>query len=420
MNTRKMPLVIGALIVCMLMAVSAMASAKVTIRIQDWRLAEVPAGPCLEEIIAAFEKENPDIDVILDAVSIGDKITKFVTQSQGGNPPDVVRILTTDVPGWVDMGLLRPLDDLVAKAGGSQYLADFTEFLVEAMTINGKLYGIPHEGDALVLYYNADMFRQAGLDPDNPPKTWDEFVAAAKKLTNPAKGQYAFGMLAHPSIANIWMQSWFLANGSNFFNDDYTDTLLDTPAGIEAFKFYVELYTKHGVVPPGPTDIDYAAQVNLFTQEKVAIIIGPFATYGGIKHDNPNIDLRMMPVPGKVKASSGRGTVYSISSGSKNPEAAFKLIQYITNAENQLKFYREATMLPTRLSVFELPEIKNNPELKVLLEASETAVSYPIYTRWAEANRVLVDALHAALLKMKTPEQAAKDAAKEIRMIMKR
>lgn len=228
-------------------------------------------------------------------------------------------------------------------------------------------------------------------------------------------------MLASPAIANIWMQSWFLANGTDFFNSDYSDTRVDSPAGIEAFKFYVELYTKNGVVPPGPTDVDYAAQVNLFAQQKVAMVVGPFATFGNILTANPQLKgkVKMMRFPGKVKTSSGRGTVFSIATGSKYPDEAWRLIVYLNKPENQLKFFREATMVPTRQSVFKSTEITDNPDLTVMLEAIKTATSYPIYVKWNEANRALVDALHAALLKTKTPEQAAKDAGAAIRALMK-
>lgn len=423
MSRRKTYMVgiVAIMMACLIFSLDGLAAPKVTIRIQDWRLAEKPAGPCIEDMVKAFEKENPDIKVVLDPVSVNDKLTKFVTQSRGGNPPDVVRILSTDVPGFVNMGILRPLDDFVAKAGGQEFIKDFTPFLVKAMTINGKLYGLPHEGDALVIYYNADMFQKAGLNPDKPLETWDEFLLASRKLTDPSQGRWAFGMLASPAIASIWMQSWFLANGSNYFNDDYSDTLLDSPAAIAAFKYYVELYTKYGVVPPGPTDVDYAAQVNLFAQQRVAMIVGPFATYGGILDANPKLKgkVKMMPFPGNVRASSGRGTVFSITSGSKNPAAAWKLIEFLNSPENQLKFYREATMMPTRLSLFKSKEIRDNKEIAVMLTAIEDAVTYPIYTNWAETNREIVDALHAALLKVKSPEQAMKDAAAAVRIIMR-
>jgi ABC-type glycerol-3-phosphate transport system substrate-binding protein len=417
---RSWSVLLGTVLVAFLLATIA-AEAKVSIRFQDWRLAEKPAGPSLTEMVQAFMKENTDIEVVLDPVSVNDKLNKFVTQSRGGDPPDVVRILTTDVPGFVEMGFLLPLDKMVAKAGGKAYIEDFSPYLVKAMTIKGALYGIPHEGDALVIYYNTDLFKKAGLNPDAPPKTFEEFISVAKKLTNPAEGRWAFGMLASPAIASIWMQSWFLANGADFFNSDYTDTLVDSPAGIEAFKFYVELYTKHGVVPPGPTDVDYAAQVNLFAQQKVAMIVGPFATYGGIFSANPQLrgKVRMMRFPGKVKTSSGRGTVFSIATGSKHPEAAWRLIDYLNKPENQLKFFREATMMPTRQSLFKSKEISENPELTVMLEAIRTAASYPIYVKWSEANRHLVDALHAALLKTKTPEQAAREAGAAIRKLMR-
>jgi multiple sugar transport system substrate-binding protein len=175
------------------------------------------------------------------------------------------------------------------------------------------------------------------------------------------------------------------------------------------------------VVPPGPTDVDYAAEVNLFVQQKVAMAVGPFATYGGILAGNPALKgkVRMMAFPGKVKTSSGRGTVFSIATGSKHPAEAFRLIQFLNRPENQLKFYRDATMMPTRLSVFKSKAVADNEEITVMLDAIETASTYPIYAKWAEANRILVDATHAALLKVKTPEQAAKDAGKAIRALMK-
>lgn len=418
---RKSLLLTLSISVLMLLAITFTVGATTEIRFQDWRLAENPAGPTLKDIVEKFEQENPDIDVILDEVSVNDKIDKFVTQARGGKPPDVVRILTTDVPGFVRMGLLRPLDDLVEESGGDSLTNEYNQFLIDAMTINGNLYGMPHEGDALVLYYNTQLFEDAGLDPNNPPKTWPEFINASKKLTDPSKGQWAFAMLAHSSIPLIWMQSWFLSNGSNFFNEDYTDTLLDSPKGIEAFKFYVELYTKHGVVPPGPTDIDYAAALNLFTEEKVAIIVGPYATYGGILNANPDLEYKtkMMQFPGEVESSSGRGTVFAIPYDSKNPEAAWKLIQFINKPENQLKFYREATMLPSRTALLQSEEIRNNPKLAVMIEAIKHATSYPIYSKWGEVKRYMTDALQAALLEVKTPEQAAKDAAEKIRVIMK-
>jgi ABC-type glycerol-3-phosphate transport system substrate-binding protein len=86
------------------------------------------------------------------------------------------------------------------------------------MTFNGSLYSIPHEGDAFVLFINTRLWKEAGLDPENPPKTFEQLKAANLKLTDSKKNRYAYGMLAEPAIAAIWMQSWFTAFGTDFFN----------------------------------------------------------------------------------------------------------------------------------------------------------------------------------------------------------
>ncbi|UCF89795.1 MAG: extracellular solute-binding protein, partial [Desulfobacterales bacterium] len=232
------------------------AAATVTIRFQDWRLAEEPAGPSLTKMVDEFMAANPDIKVALEPVSVREKVDKFVTQARGGNPPDVVRVLTTDVPPFQAMGALLNLEPFVEKEGGKAYKEQYSDFLINAVTFGGELYAIPHEGDAFVLYINTRLWKEAGLDPDNPPQTFDELRAANQALTNPEKNRYAYGMLAEPAISAIWMQSWFTAFGTDFFNADYSDTLIDSPQAIEAFKFYTDMYVKDHAVPPGPTEVN--------------------------------------------------------------------------------------------------------------------------------------------------------------------
>jgi multiple sugar transport system substrate-binding protein len=396
------------------------AAGPVSVRFQDWRLAEEPAGPSLTRMVTDFGKANPDIKVELEPVSVRDKVTKFVTQARGGNPPDVLRVLTTDVPSFQAMGALLDLEPLVAKAGGAALKEQYAAFLVNAATIDGHLYCMPNEGDAFVLYINTRVWKDAGLDPDRPPTTFAELEKANRALAKPGSGKYAFGMLAEPAIAAIWMQSWFTAHGSDFFNADYTDTLIDSPKGIEAFKFYTTMYTRDHAVPPGPTETDYAAQVNLFAQEKVAYIQGPFATKGGILAANPRLAsvLRAIPFPG-TRATAGRGTVYCISKASKNPDAAWKLIEWLNSEDNQLRFFREATMVPTRKTALGKINVDADPIARVLIrEAIPAAKSYPILAAWPKAKTVLDDALASTLLGRQDPEAAMKNAAREIRAIL--
>jgi multiple sugar transport system substrate-binding protein len=419
-SRRGLSVVLIVLAAVLVFSGSSRAAGPVSIRFQDWRLAEEPAGPSLTRIVADFGKANPDVKVELEPVSVRDKVTKFVTQARGGNPPDVLRVLTTDVPSFQAMGALLDIEPFVAKAGGSALKEQFSAFLINAATIGGHLYCMPHEGDAFVLYINTRLWKEAGLDPDRPPTTFADLEKANRALAKPASGRYAFGMLGEPAISAIWMQSWFTAHGTDFFNADYTDTLIDSPKGIEAFKYYTAMYTRDHAVPPGPTEVDYAAQVNLFAQEKVAYIQGPFATKGGILTANPQLAsvLRAIPFPG-TKATAGRGTVYCISKGSKNPEAAWKLIEWLNSEDNQLRFFREATMVPTRKTALAKINVDADPIARVMIrEAIPAAKSYPILAAWPKAKTVLDDALAGTLLGRQEPEAAMKKAAQEIRAIL--
>lgn len=396
-------------------------AATATIRFQDWRLAEEPAGPSLTRMINEFMAANPDIKVELEPVSVKDKVDKFVTQFRGGNPPDVVRVLTTDVPPFQAMGALLNLEPFVDKAGGKSYKDEFSDFLINAVTFQGSLYGIPHEGDAFVFYINTKRWKEAGLDLQKPPVTFEQLRSANLALTDAKKNRYAFGMLAEPAIAAIWMQSWFTAFGTDFFNSDYSDTLIDSPKAIEAFKFYTGMYTKDHVVPPGPTEVNYGAQVTLFAQQQVAYIQGPYATKGSILSANPKLGpyLKAIPFPG-TRATAGRGTVYCIAKDSKNAEAAWKLIQWLNTDKNQLRFFTEATMIPTKKSALAQIDFNKYPIAKVIVEeAIPVAKSYPVFAKWPKCKAVIDDALAATLLEQITPEKAMKDAATKIRGILK-
>ena len=389
---------------------------QISIRFQDWRLAEEPAATALKNLAKNFEASHPKIKVVLEPVSNADRINKFNNQFRAGDPPDVVRFNLTDVSTEVAMGALLPLDGYVEKAGGQSFLNDFTKYMIDVATVNGHVYAIPHEGDAFVLFLNNRLWKEAGLDPvNNPPKTMDDLKKANLALTDPSKNKYAFGMW--PGWQ--WMQTWFTVYGADYFNKDYTNTLIDSPQAIEAFKYYTGLVTTDKVVPPGVTEVNYGSQVALMAQEQVAYIQGPYATYGGILAANPKLqsDLVVVPIPGKT---IGRGTHYAIGNGSKYPDQAWEFIQFLSTPENQLKFFEEGSMLPTRQSALKQIDFSKYAAAKVMIEqAIPNAISYyPTFPAWNQCSTILQDALTATLLGKVQPEQAMKDAATKIRAIL--
>lgn len=391
----------------------------VTIRFQDWRLAEEPAATALTTIIKAFEGAHPNIKVQLEPVSNAERVEKFNNQFRAGDPPDVVRFNVTELPTEISMGAFAPLDKYLEAEGGiDAFYKDFSAYLIAPAMMDGHAYAVPHEGDSFLLYVNKRLWEEAGLDPvNNPPKTFEELRDANLKLTNASEGKYAFGM--YP--VNQWIQSWFLSFGGQFFNEDYTETYIDSPEGIEAFKFYIDMYTKDKVVPPGAPEVGYGDQVALMAQEQVAYIQGPYATWGGILAANPDLEgeLMVIPFPG-TGATAGRGTHFAIGAGSKHPDEAWELIKWLTNAENMLSFFENGSMLPTRASALEKIDVEKYPAAKAMIEKAipATGESYPAFPEWGQCSAIFNDAIIAALLEQGDPETILKDAANQIRQII--
>jgi ABC-type sugar transport system, periplasmic component len=143
-----------------------------------------PVAKIVEQLTNDFNKENPDIEV--EAVYTGnydDTVTKIQTAAQGGNPPDLFVSLATQRFTMASSEMAMPLDELIAEDGeeGKKYIDDFLESFIEDSYVDGKIYSIPFQRSTMVLYYNKDIFKEAGLDPEKAPETWEELVEIAKK-----------------------------------------------------------------------------------------------------------------------------------------------------------------------------------------------------------------------------------------------
>ena len=138
----------------------------------------------IENLATEFTKENPDI--VLNPVFSGNSaetMTKTVTAIQGGTPPDFAILPNAELYSLLDMDAVIPLDDLIAKDGGQEYIDDFIPAFMNNSYNDGKIYSIPFQRSTIIMYYNKDQFEEAGLDPDVPPATWDELREYAQKLT---------------------------------------------------------------------------------------------------------------------------------------------------------------------------------------------------------------------------------------------
>jgi len=416
----------------MVLAGSGFGANTVNLRVQYWRSAEKPASDVLQEAKVEFEKLNPNIKIIFESTSYNERLTKLTTQFMGGMAPDVVGVASVDVLNLVNLNFLRPIDSFIQESGGKKYKDLFFSTGFNLYTVNGQVYGVPESLGTEGIFYNTEMFKKAGLDPNNPPQDWDTFLEYAKQLTKDTNGdgridQWGFALYGSPG-ASTWGRfwQWFWTFGSGVLTPDCKKTLLDQPASQEAFKFYVELLTKYGVVPPNAVEIDYNAAQTMFAQGTVAMVQnGPWHV-GDMAYRNPKmkagVDYLVTPLPvkkGVKRVAKIDGAGMCITTQSKNPEAAWKWISFWTSKEIQIKYTQRCSFLPARADVAKMPWYQNNSIMKIFLnDIVPIGRPMPISPHLSRVGDVLIRSLQSALLKKQSPEQACKAAAKNINSII--
>jgi multiple sugar transport system substrate-binding protein len=216
------------------------------------------------------------------------------------------------------------------------------------------------------------MFKDAGLDPNQPPKTTDDFLAYAKKLTRDTDGdgkidQWGFGTVGAKSPGFSMRFGPFLWSfGADYLTPDMKRSALDTPAAKQAFAFFVELYTKHKVVPPGLTAMNPQEVRTQLAQKKVAMIMGSGWTPPIVNKINPALNafevLSCAPAPVKVKPATAIWlSSWVMSPNTKHPNEAWQLIKFITSKETELKWFVDNRVTSSRKDVSGVaPEILND------------------------------------------------------------
>ena len=139
-----------------------------------------PVTKIIDDMVSRFEKENADIKVTaVYAGNYTDTMTKAMTAMKGGQPPQLSVLLSTDVFTLMDEKAIVPMDELVAD---KSWFKEFYPAFMANGQVDGKTWSIPFQRSTIVLYWNKDAFKEAGLDPEKAPASWDEMVEMSKKL----------------------------------------------------------------------------------------------------------------------------------------------------------------------------------------------------------------------------------------------
>ncbi|QQO09108.1 ABC transporter substrate-binding protein [Breznakiella homolactica] len=375
-----------------------------------------PDRPVLEKIVEDYNNAQDSVIIKMEIMPWDTLFQKLMPALIAGNGPDLIAMSVGRYAEYAQAGKLANLDSMLAQSKDLS-ATDLVPGLMDAGIFGGTRYAMPMSFAAIVMYYNKAMFREAGLNPDNPPKTMAELQNAwGRLIKKDASGQvtqYAQAVGVKSTVAMVPIFMWMY--GADYLKDG--KSVLNTAQARQAMTVLADAY-KLGLSPVGLTGQEAD---NLFAAGKAAIEFnGPWAING---FRNAGIDLGIAEVPAGPAAhvTWGGDTVLSITADSKVKEAAWAFIEHWNSAETQRTWALNVGFPPTRTDMGNDTELlKGNPDIVYFLRSAQYArIFLPAEPK---ANRIdeeiLVPLYESVFRGLKTPEAALAEAHEKLNALM--
>ncbi len=412
---RLIPIVLIVVLVVAGAATSVRAAANVTLTF--WDTANEQEQVAMKKITADCQAAISGLTVNYEYVPFDQGQNKFKTAAQANNAPDVMRSEIAWTPEFAALGFLADITDKLTQE-------DKDDFLPAPMAYNiykDKVYGLPQVTDAPAMLYNKALFKAAGLDPEKPPKTMDEFVEAAQKLTKPDGSQYGYIL----TDGSYFFQPFMWAFGGGLIDAKDLSIHIADQGTVDALHFVLDLRDKYKVMPAqfDPAN-QYTNSLTAFKEGKVAILFnGPWARgdilSGSAFKDPANLGVAPIPAGPKGQGSPVGGHNYTIYAGSPNIDVAYQFISCMASTKSQIAQAKANGTLPTRKSAYEDPDLKKDAILQGFLEQMKVATNRPVIPEGGQIYDAFDKAWTAVLTGTAKPEDAVKDIEKAWKVLLK-
>jgi multiple sugar transport system substrate-binding protein len=363
-------------------------------------------------------QRHPELSVKLQIIPSDSYAQKVQTMIAGGTGPDIMEV-AENVNSYSSKSQLLPLDDR-AKAAGLDLQKSYGS-VGSIYTYKNQTYAIPDRSGAMIVYYNKSLFSKAGIEPPTADWTWADAEAAFKALTVPGK-QWGYGG------AGWWPTWWSFAyqNGGQIIDPASGKPTVNSPAVVEALS-WVDGLAKAGYIPTKQQYADMGPDTGgdqAFANGKVAVnTTGFWAIANLLKSD---VDWDIAPMwRGKQQAVSAFGSGLSISRTSKNPDAAFKAIAFLTGAEAQKIIIDNGQDVPANLEVqnsdaFLKPAwMTKTINMKAFGESSGFVYRAPFIPEWNEMMKAIDNTTANFWLMKQDAQGAMNDLQKQLESIIK-
>lgn len=387
------------------------------VRLEFWALGR--EGEEVRALIPEFERRNPGIRVEVQQIPWTAAHEKLLTAYAGDATPDLAQIGNTWIPEFVALDALAPLGDRVRRSAGIE-AGDYFPGIWETNRVEGVVFGIPWYVDTRVLFYRRDLLESVGYR--DPPESWEGWLDALRRIKRRA-GEDRYAILlpldewAQPVILGLQAGAPLLREDGRY--GDFRD-----PRFREAFAFYVRLF-REGLAPP----VSAAQLGNLyqdFARGYFAAVLGGPWNLGEFRSRLPDElqdDWATAPLP----AFEGEGPGVSLAGGaslaifraSERQEAAWKLIEYLSAPERQLRFYELTGNLPPRTDAWRDPAL-DDPRVRAFFEQLQRVRPMPRVPEWEEIATTVIEYAEEAIRGRMSVDEALAALDREVDRILEK
>jgi len=368
------------------------------ITVTFWNYWDGTNGEAMQSLADRYGDEHPGVTIDNVFIGWGDLLPKLQAAVAGGEAPDVAALDLVWMPQIIGSDRIVALDDYVDAAGTD--LSDVYPEILGVSQQGDSLYGLPLSANNLQLFINRDLFTAAGLDPDQPPTTWDELREDAAQCTDADNGVYGMELYTEPGEGLTWQYQVYLwQSGGAFLNDDNTAAAFNSEAGTAALQFWVDLLHTDESASLAPW--------GQFGQGAACMVLDGSWMVGGLTADPPfDFGTATMPYPADGEPATNMGGEHGVVFANDDPateQAAFDFLAWLASPEVQEEWDLATGFTPTRSAVAESPTYleaveRDLPALLPFVENQQHARRRPSIANYAEVSDAFSRALEPALL----------------------
>ncbi len=343
-------------------ALNAEITEPVTIKFANYAVLEAGYDVYWNNLLEEFQEANPNITVELVTAPYGEIVNTVINMAGGGDKIDLMYGELDWIPTLVDAGLAAPVADVLSE----DLVSDIYPNILNACSIDGVAYGVPMYVSPFLMYYNKDLFEQAGLDPNSPPTTYEEMLEIAPKLaalkTEDGNQVYPFGL----TTSSVAVSGACLT--SSIYN--FGGTVLDEEGGLaidQGFRDAVAMWQTLDQNGYNPQNSKLKDLRNLFALGQLAMYYDQSWGFNGVKSINPDAE-SFIASAAPLKGGNGTGesvlqagTLMVVDNGDEKKAAVAKLVDFIMSEEKISEYFETVTpAYPSRQSMEDLDVVKNS------------------------------------------------------------